>query len=72
MRVPQLRAVRVPALVLWGAHDTVDSVPAGRKSAQALHAPFHLIPGAGHLSMLAAPDAIAKTVDSLAGPQKGS
>src|SRR4029077_5519212 len=29
-RLPQLRAVRVPALVLWGARDTVDSVPAGR------------------------------------------
>ncbi|OAI54883.1 hypothetical protein AYO48_04480 [Gaiella sp. SCGC AG-212-M14] len=65
-RLPQLRDVRVPALVLWGAHDTVDSVPAGRKSAQALHAPFQLLPGAGHLSMLAAPDAIATTVDSFA------
>jgi pimeloyl-ACP methyl ester carboxylesterase len=71
-RLRQLRAVRVPALVLWGARDTVDSVPAGRKSAQALHAPFHLIPGAGHLSMLAAPDAIAKTVDSFAGPHRRS
>jgi pimeloyl-ACP methyl ester carboxylesterase len=65
-RLPQLRAVRVPALVLWGAHDTVDSVSAGRKSAQVLHAPFHLLPGAGHLSMLAAPDAIARAVDSFA------
>jgi pimeloyl-ACP methyl ester carboxylesterase len=70
-RLPQLRAVRVPALVLWGARDTVDSVPAGRKSAQALRAPFHLIP-AGHLSMLAAPDAIARTVDLFAGPRKRS
>jgi pimeloyl-ACP methyl ester carboxylesterase len=64
--------VRVPALVLWGARDTVDSVPAGRKSAQALHAPLHLIPGAGHLSMLAAPDVIARTVGSFAGPRKRS
>ena len=71
-RLPQLRAVRVPALVIWGAHDTVYSVPAGRKSARALQAPFHLLPGAGHLSMLAAPDAIAKTVDSFAGPRKRS
>ncbi|MGZ4410268.1 MAG: alpha/beta fold hydrolase [Gaiellaceae bacterium] len=62
----QLRAVRVPALVLWGAHDTVDSVSAGRRSAQALRAPFHLLASAGHLSMLAAPDAIARTVDSFA------
>jgi len=56
----------VPALVLWGVQDTVDSVPAGRKSAQALRAPFHLLAGAGHLSMLAAPNAIAREVDSFA------
>src|SRR5947207_1866429 len=62
----QLRTVRVPALVLWGAQDTVDSIPAGRKSAQALRAPFHLLPGAGHLSMLAAPKAIAREVDAFA------
>jgi pimeloyl-ACP methyl ester carboxylesterase len=65
-QLTQLRAVRVPALVLWGAEDTVDSVPAGRRSAQALRAPFHLIPRAGHLSMLAAPEAIAREVDSFA------
>lgn len=62
----QLRGVRVPALVLWGAEDTVDSVPAGRKSAQALRAPFHVLAGAGHLSMLAAPRPIAREIDSLA------
>src|SRR2546426_1893536 len=62
----QLRTVRVPALVLWGAHDTVDSVSAGRRSAQALRAPFQLLPNAGHLSMLAAPGAIARMVDSFA------
>jgi pimeloyl-ACP methyl ester carboxylesterase len=65
-QLAQLRAVRVPALVLWGAHDTVDSVSAGRRSAQALRAPFHLLASAGHLSMLAAPGAIARTVDSFA------
>ncbi|MDX6413802.1 MAG: hypothetical protein QOH23_1212 [Gaiellaceae bacterium] len=62
----RLRSVRVPALVLWGAQDTVDSVPAGRKSAQALRAPFHLLPRAGHLSMLAAPGEIAREIDSFA------
>ena len=62
----QLRSVRVPALVLWGAEDTVDSVAAGRKSAQALRAPFHVLAGAGHLSMLAAPRPIAREIDSLA------
>ena len=65
-RLAQLRAVRVPALVLWGARDTVDSVSAGRRSAEALRAPFHLLPGAGHLSMLAAPAAIARAVESFA------
>jgi len=63
-RLAQLRAVRVPALVLWGAHDTVDQVAAGRRSAHALHAPFELIAGAGHLSMLGAPSAIARAIDS--------
>jgi pimeloyl-ACP methyl ester carboxylesterase len=56
----------VPALVLWGAEDTVDSVPAGRKSAEALRAHFHLLAGAGHLSMLAAPAAVARRIDSFA------
>jgi len=65
-QLTQLRAVRVPALVLWGAHDTVDSVSAGRRSAQALRASFHLLAGAGHLSMLASPAAIARMVDSFA------
>jgi pimeloyl-ACP methyl ester carboxylesterase len=58
--------VRVPALVLWGSLDTVDSVPVGRKSAQALRATFHLLAGAGHLSMLAAPEEVAREVDSFA------
>lgn len=60
----QLRAVHAPALVLWGALDTVDEVAAGRRSAHALHAPFDLIAGAGHLSMLGAPAAIARAIDS--------
>jgi pimeloyl-ACP methyl ester carboxylesterase len=65
-QLPQLRNVRVPSLVLWGAEDTVDSVPAGRKSAQALRAHFHLLADAGHLSMLAAPEAVARQIDSFA------
>ena len=64
----QLRRVRVPALVLWGAQDTVDSVPAGRRTAQALRASFHLLAGAGHLSMLSAPETIARQVDSFSRP----
>jgi pimeloyl-ACP methyl ester carboxylesterase len=60
----RLRTVRVPALVLWGARDSVDSVSAGRKSARALRAQFRLLPGAGHLSMLSDPGAIARAIDS--------
>jgi pimeloyl-ACP methyl ester carboxylesterase len=65
-RLSQLHAVRAPALVLWGAQDTVDPVSAGRKSAQALHAPFKLLAEAGHLSMLGAPIAVARAVDAFA------
>jgi pimeloyl-ACP methyl ester carboxylesterase len=45
--------VHVPALVVWGASDSVDPVSAGRAAAQDLHAPFVEIPQTGHLSMLA-------------------
>ncbi len=67
LHLAQLRVVRERALVLWGARDTVDSVSAGRRSAAALRAPFRLLPGAGHLSMLAAPNAIGRAIDSFAG-----
>ena len=57
----------VPVVVAWGADDTVDSVSAGRRSAAALHAPFVLLPGAGHLSMLVDPRRLAAVVDRVAG-----
>jgi pimeloyl-ACP methyl ester carboxylesterase len=65
-QLAQLRAVHTRALVLWGADDTVDSDAAGRRSAQALRAPFRLIAGAGHLSMLSAPNAVARAVGAFA------
>jgi pimeloyl-ACP methyl ester carboxylesterase len=58
-----LRRVTVPASVVWGAGDTVDPVSAGRASAAALHAPFVLIAGAGHLSMLGRPAAVARAIE---------
>jgi pimeloyl-ACP methyl ester carboxylesterase len=67
LNLAQLRAVRDRALVLWGARDTVDAVSAGRTSAAALRAPFRLLPRAGHLSMLSAPRAIARAIESFAG-----
>jgi pimeloyl-ACP methyl ester carboxylesterase len=58
-----LERVRVPRLVLWGADDHVDSPSAGRRTAELLHARFVAIPGAGHLSMLAAPPAVARAIE---------
>jgi len=56
----------VPVVVAWGAHDTVDSVAAGRRSAATLHAPFVLLPRAGHLSMLADPQGVVAAVERIA------
>ena len=61
-----LRAVRVPRLVVWGEQDSVDDVTAGRRAAALLRTRFVLVPGAGHLSMLAAPRAVARTIDEFA------
>ena len=61
-----LHRVRVRALVVWGAHDTVDSVSAGRASARALGVPFRVLPGAGHLSMLGSPADLARVLGDFA------
>jgi len=61
-----LSSVKVPAVVAWGSHDTVDDVSSGRQTATLMHAPFVEIPGAGHLSMLAQPALVARAVDRLA------
>ena len=61
-----LARVRIPRLVVWGADDHVDSVTAGRRTAAILHARFVEIPAAGHLSMLAAPQAVARAIATFA------
>ncbi len=61
----RVHGVRV--LVAWGAHDTSDSVSAGRTTAAALHAPFSLLPRAAHLSMLVDPRGVARAVERLTG-----
>jgi pimeloyl-ACP methyl ester carboxylesterase len=61
--VATIQSVKQPALVAWGADDTVDSASAGRDTARLLHAPFVEIPGAGHLSMLAQPALVARAID---------
>lgn len=61
----RVRGVRT--VVAWGAHDTVDSVAAGRRSAATLRAPFVLLPKAGHLSMLVDPQGVAAAVGRAEG-----
>jgi pimeloyl-ACP methyl ester carboxylesterase len=58
-----LRRVRVPSIVVWGARDTVDSADSGRAAASLLRSRFVEIPGAGHLSMLEAPRAVARVIE---------
>lgn len=65
---PELRKVTVPALVIWGAKDTVDSVSAGRATARDLHARFVVVPRAGHLSMFASPQRVAGAIMRTFGP----
>ncbi|MES1247446.1 MAG: alpha/beta hydrolase [Actinomycetota bacterium] len=61
-----LRSVRTPRLVLWGADDRVDSIGAGRRTAALLRTRLVAVPGAGHLSMLAAPAVVARAIDEFA------
>ena len=60
-----LAKIRTPRSVVWGADDTVDSVASGRATATALGVPLQVIPGAGHLSMLSHPRAVAQHVLSV-------
>ncbi len=61
-----LTRISVPSTVVWGQFDDTDSPSAGRASAAALHAPFIVIPGAGHLSMLVRPAAVAAAIGNVA------
>jgi pimeloyl-ACP methyl ester carboxylesterase len=58
-----LARLRVPRAVVWGAEDSVDSLPSGRATASVLRVPLQLIPNAGHLTMLARPRAVAVAVE---------
>lgn len=57
-----LSKITVPRAVIWGSHDTVDSIGSGRTSARALGVPLELVPRAGHLSMLANPPRVAELI----------
>jgi pimeloyl-ACP methyl ester carboxylesterase len=65
-RLADLHRLRVRTAVVWGRDDTVDALSAGRRSARALHAPLRVLPHAGHLSMLAAPRALAAALEAFA------
>jgi len=59
-----LGRLHVPRAVVWGADDSVDSVSSGRATASALHVRLIVVPHAGHLSMLANPQATAEAIES--------
>jgi pimeloyl-ACP methyl ester carboxylesterase len=62
LTLAQLGRLLVPRAVLWGANDDVDSLSSGRTTASALHTSLQIIPGAGHLSMLARPRTTADRI----------
>jgi pimeloyl-ACP methyl ester carboxylesterase len=64
---PQLREVHVPALVVWGASDSVDPVSAGRKTASDMKAPFIEVPHTGHISMLTSARSIVTAIAKVFG-----
>jgi pimeloyl-ACP methyl ester carboxylesterase len=66
LTLADLSRLRVPRIVVWGQHDTVDDLKAGRISAQALGVKLTVIPRAGHLSMLDEPVAVARAISSFA------
>ncbi|MBV8395386.1 MAG: alpha/beta hydrolase [Actinobacteria bacterium] len=59
----QLRSLHITATVVWGDHDNVDSERTGRQTAGDLHAPFVVVRGAGHLSMLSQPKLVAAAIE---------
>jgi pimeloyl-ACP methyl ester carboxylesterase len=66
LTLEDLSRLRVPRIVVWGQHDTVDDIKAGRTSARALGVKLIVIPRAGHLSMLGEPAAVARAISSFA------
>lgn len=56
----ELHRLKMPALVMTGAGDIPQPVSTGRRTAEALGAPFIAIPQAGHLAPLEAPEAVSR------------
>jgi pimeloyl-ACP methyl ester carboxylesterase len=72
----RLAGLHVPRTVIWGAKDNVDSLASGRRTAAVLHTRLETVSQAGHLTMLAAPQATAERIlrfiASLAHRKRGS
>jgi pimeloyl-ACP methyl ester carboxylesterase len=58
----EIQQLHVPATVVWGSKDGVDPLADGRQTAGDLHARLVLVPGAGHLSILTDPTAVAHAI----------
>jgi pimeloyl-ACP methyl ester carboxylesterase len=69
----RLRALTMPALVLWGEDDALVPMKTGRALADALpHAHFHALSGCGHLPTLEKPEeSAALFAEFLAGEAHG-
>lgn len=60
---PKLERLQMPALLVWGEHDTIVPLDVGRRLADVLpRARFALIPGAGHNAMWDRPAAFNRLV----------
>jgi pimeloyl-ACP methyl ester carboxylesterase len=70
LRLADLARVRVPAAVVFGGRDGSVPVASGRRVAELLHAPITIIPGAGHLSQITHPAAVAAVIAQAAGASK--
>ena len=62
LQMRDLARVRVPATVVFGQHDKSVPVASGRRVAAVLHAPMTIVPGAGHLSHITHPRAVAAVI----------
>jgi magnesium chelatase accessory protein len=67
-----LRHVRCPALVLWGARDRIVPLADGFEYARRLRAPLRTIAGAGHLLIGERPEECADVIDQFLDRADGS
>ena len=68
LHIADLARVRVPATVVFGQYDTSVPISSGRRVAAVMHAPpVTIIPGAGHLSQITHPRAVAAVITRAAG-----